>query len=123
MIKLVYQDPAVKKFLAQALKIPVVHEYADEFQCLNIMYMKDGGARAWHYDGSDFVVTLMLQSPAAGGKFEFAPYIRGNGHIDKAHACEDEHYQDVQELFEGNYPGVQGLQASPGDLVIFNGQR
>ena len=25
------------------------------------MYIQDGGSRAWHYDGSDYVVTLMLQ--------------------------------------------------------------
>ena len=30
-------------------------------QALNIMYIQDGGSRAWHYDGSDYVVTLMLQ--------------------------------------------------------------
>jgi hypothetical protein len=122
MIKGVYTDPHVKNFLARVLNIPVVHEYADEFQCLNIMYMKDGGARAWHYDGSDFVVTLMLQPPEAGGKFDFAPNIRGNGKIDKTQVCEDEHYETIEALFDGKYP-TKGLRADPGDLVIFNGQR
>ena len=37
----------------------------------------DGCARAWHYDGSDAVVTLMLQKADEGGEFEFAPFIRG----------------------------------------------
>jgi hypothetical protein len=122
MIKAIYRDRDVKRFLARVLNIPVVHEYADEFQCLNIMCMKDGGARAWHYDGSDFVVTLMLQPPEAGGKFEFAPFIRGHGNIGSDAECEDEHYDDVQALFDGKYP-VQGLRADPGDLVVFNGQR
>lgn len=53
-------------------------------------YMKDGGSRAWHYDGSDFVVTLMLQPSLAGGEFEWAPFIRGeNG---------EENYDQVRTL-------------------------
>ena len=55
-------------------------------------YMKDGGSRAWHYDGSDFVVTLMLQPSLAGGEFEWAPFIRGkNG---------EENYDQVREMFQ-----------------------
>ena len=60
------------------------------------MYIKDGGSRAWHYDGSDYVVTLMLQPSEEGGEFEFAPFIRG----DKPG---DERLEAVKQLFSGNF--------------------
>eukprot|EP00122_Pirum_gemmata_P003132 Pgem_evm1s2833 len=43
------------------------------------MYMNDFSARAWHYDNTDFVITLLLQQAKEGGEFEFAPFIRGLG--------------------------------------------
>ena len=122
MIKVVYQDAAVKRFLARALGVAAIYEYADEFQALNIMHIREGCSRAWHYDGSDFVVTLMMQPAQKGGAFEFAPFIRGHGEIDKMQACEDEHYDDVQALFDGTYPSIS-FRAEPGDLALFNGQR
>jgi len=30
-----------------------LYQFADEFQALNVIYYDTGGARAWHYDGSD----------------------------------------------------------------------
>ena len=51
------------KFLAAATGKEVMYQMADEFQNLNIMYMYDGCSRAWHYDGTDTVITLLLQKP------------------------------------------------------------
>ena len=61
LIRQVYDSTLVMDFLAAVVGQPEIHQYGDEFQALNIMYIKDGGNRAWHYDGSDYVVTLMLQ--------------------------------------------------------------
>jgi hypothetical protein len=68
---------------------PQLFAYADEFQGLNVMYMPEHGQRNWHYDGSDFVVTLSLQKALGGGCFEFAPYIRGHDQpINKHQQCQ-----------------------------------
>ena len=40
------------------------------------MYYLPGDELGWHFDGADFVVTLLLQAPEAGGAFEFAPMLR-----------------------------------------------
>ena len=53
----------VMKFLAAATGKEVMYQMADEFQNINIMYMYDGCSRAWHYDGTDTVITLLLQKP------------------------------------------------------------
>ena len=59
----VYDSPLVMKFLAAATGKDMMYQMADEFQNLNIMYMYDGCSRAWHYDGTDTVITLLLQKP------------------------------------------------------------
>ena len=59
----VYDSNLVMKFLAAATSKEVMYQMADEFQNLNIMYMYDGCSRAWHYDGTDTVITLLLQKP------------------------------------------------------------
>ena len=59
----VYDSPLVMKFLAAATGKDTMYQMADEFQNLNIMYMYDGCSRAWHYDGTDTVITLLLQKP------------------------------------------------------------
>ena len=125
LLKRIYQSTMIKEFLAAVLNKPALYEYADEMQCLNVMYMKDGGERAWHYDKSDCVVTILLQSPEYGGQFEYAPFIRGNGKINAAHECENEHYADVNALFEGRQPrvNVEQLETHEGDMLIFNGMR
>ena len=79
------------------------------------MYMKDGGSRAWHYDGSDFVVTLLLQQCLHGGEFEWAPFIRGqNG---------EENFEQVDKLFRGLNSTAKTSRAGAGALALFNGRR
>jgi hypothetical protein len=120
----VYKSQAVTYFLASIVNLPRLYEFKDEFQALNVMYMYDGGQRNWHYDGSDFVVTLSLQKADEGGSFEFAPFIRGYQPINQHQQVEDEHLDDIEALWNGTYTGtVKKLKASPGDLVVFNGMR
>ena len=69
----------------------------------------------------------MLQPAEEGGEFQFAPFIRGYGKIDEDHRCEDEHFEDLQALFDGRLDDLpfplKGLKAEAGDLIIFNGMR
>ena len=77
LIQQVYASSLLAQFLAAVLEVDKLHQFEDEFQKLNIMYMHDSGNRCWHFDGSDFVVTLMLQAALEGGEFEFSPFLRG----------------------------------------------
>ena len=110
-----YDDPTIMQFVAAVNKQEKIFQYGDEFQALNVMYMKDGGSRAWHYDGSEYVITLMLQAPEAGGEFEYAPFIRGE-------KFGEENFPDVKKVFEGKWKTKQSCP-SPGSLSVFNGRR
>ena len=49
--------------------------------------MKDGDELQWHFDQTDFVVSIALRDAEHGGDFEYTPLIRSR---------DDERYDDVQ---------------------------
>jgi len=116
LIRQVYDSPMVMRFLARASGKKAMYQFEDEFQSINIMYMFDGCSRAWHYDGTDTVITLLLQKADQGGEYEFAPFIRGE-------AKGDERFEDVAHLFDGSYDGNIVKNADAGTLNLFNGLR
>ena len=115
LLRRVYDSELVMDFVAAVVNQPKIYQYGDEFQALNVMYMRDGGSRAWHYDGSDYVVTLMLQASDVGGDFEYAPFIRGE-------QVGVENFDQVQQLFRGNW-ATKTTRCMAGALAIFNGRR
>jgi len=56
MVNIVYKSEVFQAFIAAIVGAPKLFIYGDEFQRLNLMYIKDGGSRGWHFDNSDFVV-------------------------------------------------------------------
>ena len=119
--------PAMTAFLALALDRPEVHPFADPYQCLNAVILRSGNEHAWHYDLSDYVVTILLQPADSGGEFEYAPFIRGQqipGVVGgRDGRVWDERYADVARLFDGEWPAVRTTALGAGDLMLFNGER
>jgi len=116
LIRKVYESPMVLKFLAKAQGKEKIFHMDDEFQNINVHYMYDGCTRAWHYDGTDTVITILLQKPNQGGEYEFAPFIRGE-------KKGDENFEAVAKLFEGSYENSIVKNADAGTLNLFNGLR
>ena len=75
--------------------------------------MLDGDELEWHFDQTDFVVSLALQNGESGGDFLYAPRIRSGG---------DERYGDVQRLLAGDASRVRRLPMRPGTLLLFEGR-
>jgi hypothetical protein len=90
-----------------------LYRYADPFGALNLAVMTDGDQLQWHFDQTDFVVSLAIQSADRGGDFEVVPRIRSG---------EDEHYPEVAEVLAGCREGVVTLPMTPGTLLIFEGR-
>ena len=63
MLRQLFDSVPLARFFARVLGLEQdhVYQFADPWQCLNVMYQRDAGQRSWHFDGSDFVVTLKLQ--------------------------------------------------------------
>lgn len=112
-LRRLYESPVLLEFLAQALDKGELYRYADPLGALNIAVMGDGEHLMWHFDQTDFVVSILLQDCEAGGDFEFVPNIRRPG---------EENYGKVKRLLDGDTSGVVRLDAKPGTLALFQGR-
>ncbi len=105
-------DP-LKDFIGFVLGKKNFYRFADPFGALSINVFVDGGKHGWHFDESEFTVTLMLQAPDDGGTFEYIPLIRG---------LENEQ-EIVAGVLEGSRDGVVELPFTAGTLLIFGGKQ
>ncbi len=94
-----------------------LYRYADPLGALNVAVMGDGDELGWHFDMTDFVVSIALQSSEAGGEFESATRIR---------TAADEGYDSVAEVLgsadAAAMPGVSHVPMRPGALMLFEGR-
>jgi len=112
-IRRLYEWDALLEFLAIALRKPKVWRYADPLGALNLAVMVDGDELHWHFDQTDFVVSLMLQRSLRGGDFEYVPYIRN---------AIEPNFLRVQRLLEGDRSDIITLDLAPGTLALFEGR-
>jgi len=108
-----YEWDGLLDFLAAALGKEKLYRYADPLGALNIAAMHAGEALLWHFDQTDFVVSLLLQKCGSGGVFEYVPNIR---------SADAPHYERVQTLLDGSREGVIEVDMAPGTLALFEGR-
>ena len=90
-----------------------LYRYADPFGALNLAVMDEGDELQWHFDQTDFVVSLAIQTAETGGDFEVVPRIR---------SAEDERYEEVSGVLGGERADVVTLPMTPGTLLVFEGR-
>ncbi len=109
-----YDDHTFRRFVAQVTGQAELHPYADPLSSINIHYAKRGQELGWHFDNSSFAITLLINKPAAGSRFEYIKDLRD------ADAGEM-NYDGVADLLDGRVqPDV--LEMEPGTLVLFRGR-
>jgi UDP-N-acetylenolpyruvoylglucosamine reductase len=47
---------------------PATRRVADPLLSCTVTYLAEGDQHGWHFDGNDFVVSLLLQAPESGGR-------------------------------------------------------
>ena len=113
-LRSLYECDEVLHFVRRCLGLDELHRYADPFGALNVSIMRDGDVLDWHFDMTDFVVSIALQSAESGGDFENAANIRGS----------DDDDRDVAAVLQGHAPErVRVEPMTPGTLMLFNGRR
>jgi len=113
IVRRLYEWDGLLQFLAAVLGYERVHRYADPMGGLNVTVMRGGDHDGWHYDQTDFVVSLLLQASERGGDFEYSPHIR---------TSEDENYDAVRAIFDGDRSRVRRLDLRPGTFALFQGR-
>jgi hypothetical protein len=112
-IRRLFEWEELRAFVAAILGLDSVYPYADPLGALNLAVMGDGDQLQWHFDQTDFVVSLALQDAEVGGDFEVAPFIR---------TADDERYGDVARVLAGDREPLTILPMTPGTLLVFAGR-
>jgi hypothetical protein len=113
-LRALYEWDALMAFIALALGKDELHRYDDELGALNVAAMADGDELFWHFDQTDFVVSIALQSSDAGGDFECVSMTR---------RADDERYDDVAAVLSGSEADrVTTIPMAPGTLMFFEGR-
>jgi hypothetical protein len=112
-IRRLYESADLTAFIAAVLGKPVLYRSADPLDALEIAVFADGGELGWHFDNSEFSVTVMYAEAEAGGHFDYCPRLRDE---------QDENYPGVRKVLLGDPGGVIRLPSAPGTLAVFRGQ-
>ena len=112
-LRQLYEWDPLKDLIEAILDRGPIYRYADPFGALNLAVMGHGDQLQWHFDQTDFVVSLAIQSAESGGDFEVVPRIRSQ---------DDEHYDDVAAVLAGDHARVETLPMRPGTLLVFEGR-
>jgi 2OG-Fe(II) oxygenase superfamily len=112
-LRVVYESEALTEFVRRVLDKPALYRSADPLDALEIAEFKPGEELGWHFDNSEFSITLMLQMPDAGGEFQFIRALRSD---------DDANEQGVLDVLNGDHGASETLATAPGTLALFHGR-
>lgn len=113
-LRTLYDAPQFREFLCAVLGEDALFDYADPLSSINVHYASDGQELGWHFDNSSFAITLMIQEPERGGRFDFVRSVRN---ADRG----EMNFSAVDEVLNGHRtPDSLAMQA--GTLVLFRGR-
>lgn len=110
--RLYYWDP-LKHFLTDCLGKDALHIYEDPISNMIVNVGKPEQQFNWHFDTNEFTITMLLRPALSGGVFEYIPGLR---------TAEDECYDAVAEVLQGDRTRVRQLELNSGDLQFFLGR-
>ena len=114
IIRAIYEWDPLMQFVARVLGESELFRYADPFGALNLAVMRDGHELGWHFDQTDFVVSIALQPSTVGGHFENVPRIRSK---------DDDNADTVAAIRRGDRQDLLRIEPMmTGTLMVFNGR-
>ena len=113
-LKKLYEWEPLLNFIRGCLGLDHLFRYADPLGALNLAIMRQGDSLDWHFDMTDFVVSIAIASALSGGDFENAKQIR---------TAEQPNYEMVGKVLNNQGPElVRTEPMTPGTLMLFNGR-
>jgi hypothetical protein len=114
-IKQIYRNPLFISLLKNILQVPDLHPIADPLGCINLLIYEPGDTNGWHFDSTDFVISLMLQPASRGGDYQYIPGLR---------SIDDENLKGVATRMKhpDDPEGVSSIHLEPGTLFLFKGK-
>lgn len=114
-LRRIYLYEPLQEFLRAVLDIPALYPVADPLGCINALVYEPGDSNGWHFDSTDFIVSLSLQPAARGGDYHYIPNLR---------TPEDENLAAITARMRNpDAPaGVKSAALPPGCLFLFKGK-
>ncbi len=112
-LRRLYESDDLTTFIAAVLDKPILFRSADPLDALQITTFRPGQELGWHFDRSEFSVTVMYQQASSGGDFEYVPGLR---------SAADENYPAVEKVLQGDQSAIRILPSAPGALAFFRGE-
>ena len=118
-LRCLYEWDPLKDLVEAVLDRGPLYRYSDPFGALNLAVMGPGDELQWHFDQTDFVVSLAIQAAEEGGDFDVVPLVR---------KADDESFEDVASVLQGRAGSrtdkglVTTIPMTPGTLLIFEGR-
>jgi alkylated DNA repair dioxygenase AlkB len=113
-VRRLYESDDLTRFIAVVLGKPVLYRSADPLDAMQVTAFNDGDELGWHFDRSEFSMTVMYQQSESGGEFIYVPGLRSE---------DDENYEGVQRVLQGeDTESLRTLPSAPGTLAFFRGQ-
>ncbi len=113
VLRSIYEYEPLMKFVGDVNQLPTIHRYADPMGGLNLSVMTEGDYLRWHFDQTDFVTSIAVQTSETGGDFEYVPMVR---------KANDERYGEVKKVLLNKHPDVKKIANRPGTLLLFKGR-
>jgi hypothetical protein len=113
VVNRIYEYLPLAAFLADVMQKPNLYLMDDPLARANVIEYRDGETLNWHFDRSQFTVTLLLQAPSGGGEFEYRSNLRTDS---------DANFTGVAALLEGTDPGIRVNPLAAGTLNVFAGK-
>lgn len=108
-----YESDDLTAFIAAVLGKDRLYRSADPLDAFQVTTFYPGEELGWHFDRSEFSMTVMYQPAERGGQFRYAPGLRSE---------QDENFAGVQRVLDGDESGLKLLPGSPGSLAFFRGE-
>lgn len=114
-LRRIYNDETLLAFLAAVLDAPSLQTVADPLGCLNLLVYEPGDCNGWHFDSTDFVVSILLQGAEGGGAYHYVPNLRSD---------DDPNLEAVGAYMRQGFGACDAREASlePGTLFLFKGR-
>ena len=109
---LYYWQP-LREFLTICLSKEKLYIYEDPVSNMIVNLCKPGQIFNWHFDTNEFTITFLLRGAESGGYFEYVPNLRTK---------DDECFEEVKEVLNGDRSRVKRLNLNAGDLQFFLGR-
>ena len=108
-----YHWEPLTRFLAECLGKQELFLYEDPVSNMIVNVGRPGQQFNWHFDTNEFTITMLLQAASSGAHFEYVPNLRN---------AQDECYDEVRQVLDGERKRVKRLQLNAGDLQFFLGR-